>query len=321
MCSNGTIKDRGVFTSNVIENGQLCDEHYRMVLRVDNFPACYPGQFVQLLCCPSQDVSSAVPVAWDENNPPGLSGGELVEELALLRRPFSLAETVTGKEGTDLHIIYRTVGRGTTYLSGVAEGSEISVLGPLGTPFPIPAAGKTAILVGGGVGIPPMICLAKELARQSIETVAFCGVRSQRLLFLSGGSEEIQTDGIPAMCSDEFQRHQIKTAISSDDGTAGYHGFVTDMISLWMDKNPANPADLVVYSCGPEPMMEAVADLCRAREVECYLSLERRMPCGMGTCQSCIVTVADDSEQGWSYKLCCKDGPVFDASTIRLSGV
>ena len=88
------------------------------------------------------------------------------------------------------------------------------------------------------------------------------------------------------------------------------------MVGRWIENSAANSSELVVYSCGPEPMMEAAANLCRKSGIECYLSLERRMACGMGTCQSCIIKIADESDSGWNYRLCCKDGPVFDAANI-----
>ena len=96
----------------------------------------------------------------------------------------------------------------------------------------------------------------------------------------------------------------------------GCKGFVTDAFGRWWKGAGISPDELVVYACGPEPMMRTVGETCMAAGIECYLSLERHMACGMGTCQSCIVKIRDDSEQGWSFKLCCTDGPVFDAGDV-----
>lgn len=104
----------------------------------------------------------------------------------------------------------------------------------------------------------------------------------------------------------------IRTAISSDDGTVGYQGFVTSLLEKWI----SDRSDITLYGCGPEPMMKAIVDISSAANLKSFLSTERNMACGMGTCQSCTVKIADNSPSGWSHKLCCGDGPVFEGSKI-----
>ena len=105
-------------------------------------------------------------------------------------------------------------------------------------------------------------------------------------------------------------------SIATDDGSLGRAGFVDQAFEHWLDQAGLGAEDLVVYACGPEAMMQAVAEICLLREIECQLALERHMACGMGTCQSCVVKIRDGSDRGWSFKLCCTDGPVFDARDV-----
>jgi dihydroorotate dehydrogenase electron transfer subunit len=112
-----------------------------------------------------------------------------------------------------------------------------------------------------------------------------------------------------------IQLYCADTSIASDDGSIGFAGLVSEAFAAWLKDHQFGPEQITVYSCGPEPMERAIADLCAMRDIECQLALERHMACGMGTCQSCVVKITDD-QAGWQFKLCCTDGPVFDAKTI-----
>jgi dihydroorotate dehydrogenase electron transfer subunit len=257
-------------------------------------------------------------VDWPADRPPRLAGSDLVRAEALLRRPFSLAGRGEGPGGgTELEIIYRIVGAGTGWLEGVRPGSPISVLGPLGNAFAVRDDKPAAALVGGGVGIPPMIYLGEALARSGRHATAFCGVRSADLLplTLTDPSAGSHCAG-PGMCVSEFAANGIEAVVATDDGSLGLRGFVHKALERWL-AGQDGPADrLVVYACGPEPMMRAVAAVCLRGGIECQLALERHMGCGMGTCQSCVVRIRADNERGWVYKLVCADGPVFDARDV-----
>ena len=317
MCN--TDKSKGVYPAGVVVNKPLCDEHFLITLAVENFPQTQAGQFVQLQCAKPGPVTGSRVVDWDDNpdtpKPPVFELPELTENQRLLRRPLSLADARVNGETTELDIIYRVVGAGTNWLSQVKPGDEISVLGPLGTEFPIYPKKKFACLVGGGVGIPPMLYLAKALSEAGITPIAFCGVRSRNLLPLSLTAEPDQA-GNPANCTAEFTARGAQTVITSDDGSVGFGGLVIEPLRNWLETSGVNPDDVALYSCGPERMMQAVGEIAIEIGCACDLSLERSMACGMGTCQSCIVKIKDSSEQGWAYKRCCTEGPVFPARSI-----
>ncbi len=307
---------RGIFVGQVSASDALCDEHYRLTLSFESFPATRPGQFVQVQCRGLGEQADEKISQWAENAPPKFTQPELIGKEPLLRRPFSLAGRREQGGDVELDIIYRTVGIGTHWLGGVKIGDSLSILGPLGNGFEINESKSKAALIGGGVGIPPMIYLAGELAKQGKDAVAFNGVRTASLLPLKIDSAKVAADGKPGLSADEFSAVGVNAVITTDDGSLGYRGFIDVAFRSWLEKEKIDPQDLVVYSCGPELMMKAAGDCCIENEIECQLALERHMACGMGTCQSCIVKIREDSEQGWSYKLCCSDGPVFEAGSI-----
>ncbi len=313
-------RNRGVFEARTLRHAMLCREHFLLILQLERFPASKPGQFVQLQCRDLSQPEGAREVAWSQTQPPKLTQSELAEDQPLLRRPFSLAGRRDGPEGVELDIIYRVVGRGTDWLSRLKAGDRLSILGPLGNSFGIDSRRPQAALVGGGVGIPPMIYLAEALHEAGREITVFLGAQSRDLLpmnLLPGA--ETRPPGQPAPLLEPFAPYQTRDVLATDDGSLGRKGFVTDAMKDWLDKIPFDPSELVVYTCGPEPMMKAVANICTARSIACQVSMERSMGCGMGTCQSCICKTRAENERGWAYKLCCTDGPVFDAEKIIWS--
>ncbi|HLL89894.1 MAG TPA: hypothetical protein VK324_11380 [Tepidisphaeraceae bacterium] len=328
---------RGQFDSTVVENAPLCREHFRLTLRLDRFPPTRPGQFVQIAC---RDFSFDDPgereVEWVEGRPPRLDGTELSDPTSLLRRPFSLAgrRDLSGG-GVELDVIHRVVGLATGWLAALRPGDLVNVLGPLGNAFAPPPEGGIGLLVGGGVGIPPMIYLAEMLARRrsghdNPRAVAFCGAVTRDLLALTVTNDAPppkadKVDGAYNIA--EFARHGIPAVISTDDGSYGYRGFVTQALEQYLDLYLTDNADrgrAVVYTCGPEPMMKRVAEIAARRQVACQVAVERAMACGMGTCQSCVIRLrkgdagtqksvvgGQKAEPEWAYRLACTDGPVF----------
>ena len=294
-------RKRGTFLADVLVNRRICREHYLLRLGVRSFPPSRPGQFVQLECRSPAEHASARTVDWPDGRLPRLTQPDLVAAEALLRRPLSLAGREDTPDGARIELIYRAVGLGTQWLAGVSAGRRLSVLGPLGNAFPIRGGRGVAVLVGGGVGIPPMLYLGEALAHAGKRVVAFCGARTGELLSpeltdVAGGRAEV--------------------VVTTDDGTLGRAGLVGEALADWLDSEPAGADTMVVYTCGPEPMMRAVTELCHPRGIQCHVSLERHMACGMGTCQSCVIKIRSDPPPGWSYKLCCTDGPVFDAESV-----
>ena len=308
---------RGTFEMNVLANDRLCAGHYLLRLGAAAFPPTRPGQFVQLQCRSTSPHAPPRPVDWPEGAWPRLTGPELAGAEPLLRRPFSLAGRHGADDGAQIEIIYSVVGAGTRWLATVGLDDTLSVLGPLGNAFDVREDKPLAVLVGGGVGIPPLIYLASALHDAAKPSVALCGARSGEMLPLTPvQGAKISKSGWPTSCLAEFARSGIESAVATDDGSLGYPGFVTDLLEQTVDGVDHAADLLVVYACGPEAMMQKAGEICIARGIECQLSLERHMACGMGTCQSCICKVRSDSGEGWEYKLCCADGPVFDAGEI-----
>ncbi len=309
-------KKRGVFLAEVIQNAPLCHEHFKVTMRIEGFPPSRPGQFVQLQCRPPMPQTGLHTLEWDQSCPPKPTQAELTGKEPLLRRPLSLAGRVDKGTACEIELIYRTVGTGTNWLAGVKAGEPLSVLGPLGNGFTT-SKGKYAALIGGGVGIPPMLYQAKALAGAGKQVVAFCGTRSGDLLPVTlSDNVAASPAGEPTMCIAQFADFGVQSVIATDDGSLGYPGLVSEALGRWLVDLDIDPKELTVYSCGPEPMMQAVGEICTRHDFDCQLALERHMACGMGTCQSCIVKISDDTDQGWSYKLCCTDGPVFAAAEI-----
>lgn len=318
---------RDQYPSKVIENSFLCREHYRLVLEFPQFPPTEPGQFVQVACRDmGLDYAREMLRDWQAGPPPADVGLELAHPLAFLRRPFSLAGRRDGTFGVRLELIHRMVGVGTHWMSELKIGDTVDVLGPLGNRFRLPSANEVPLLVGGGVGIPPMLYLAEKLVGKN--GVAFCGALTRDLLPLTiredkaGATPAPQADSIDALNNiEEFARHGVAAVISTDDGSYGFRGFVTQALERYLDRNFSTPSPRrpVIYTCGPEPMMKRVAEIAAARDIECQVAVERAMACGMGTCQSCCIRLKRDPQRDgqafagkdWIYKLACTDGPVF----------
>jgi len=318
MCEcSSTTRRRGIFTAEVLENRRLCDEHYLVRLALATFPPTQAGQFVQLQCRGGGEQIVAREVDWPKGQPPRPTQPELTDREPFLRRPFSIAGRRDRDGRVELALIYRTIGAGTRWLSRAAIGQSLSVIGPLGNAFAVCDDKPAAALIGGGVGIPPMLYLAERLAAAGKRTVAFAGVRSGRLLPLTlTDSPAPSPVGRPEACVAEFAACDVEAVVCTDDGSLGRRGFVSDALIRWLDEAGVATGDLAVYSCGPEVMMRAVGDACIARGITCQLALERYMGGGMGTCQSCVFKMRADNEQGWVFKLVCTDGPVFDAVEI-----
>ncbi|MDO4267181.1 MAG: dihydroorotate dehydrogenase electron transfer subunit [Eubacteriales bacterium] len=208
----------------------------------------------------------------------------------LLPRPISLCG-IDKAEGR-LRIVYRTVGAGTKEFAGYQAGDDVEVMGPLGNGFPLErAAGKRVFLIGGGIGIPPMLETAKALGGGS---TAVLGYRDQ--LFLK----------------DEFEAYS-QVYVATEDGSAGTKGNVLDAI-----RRHELQAD-VIFACGPTPMLRALKAYAAEQGIECWLSLEERMACGIGACLACVCQSEDvDSHSHVHNKRICKDGPVFLAQEVEL---
>lgn len=237
----------------------------------------------------------------------------------MLRRAYSIAGLRRGADGVEIDVIFRVVGTATRWMETLREGEFVSLLGPQGNAFPISKNKPSAWMVAGGVGLPPMLWLAEALNKAGKSAVAFCGAQRRELLALTLDPNVVVDPSAKSstLCAKELARSGAGVVISTDDGSLGFRGYVGSAVSAFFEANNPDPESLVVYTCGPEPMMHAVAVFCTARGIESYLCMERNMACGTGMCQSCVVPSHDTSDAaGWSYRLCCTDGPIFPAEAI-----
>lgn len=201
-----------------------------------------------------------------------------------LRRPISICDAT---EKT-LRIVFQVKGEGTEILSQSKIGDDIDILAPLGHGFEIPK-GKKIAFIGGGIGVPPMLYSAK----QADNAVAVLGFRNKDAIILT----------------EDFEKECEKVYVTTDDGSAGIHGFTTDVL-----KKIINDVDLVC-ACGPTPMLKAIAQICKDNNKPCQVSLEERMGCGIGACLVCACKTLDKNGNT-EHSHVCKKGPVYNAEEV-----
>jgi dihydroorotate dehydrogenase electron transfer subunit len=208
----------------------------------------------------------------------------------LLRRPLSLCRI--DQDASECTLIYRKEGIGTTLLAEKRPGETVDVFGPLGNGFPLDAVekGQRALLVGGGIGVPPLYELAKQLVEKGVIVTNVLGFQTKDAVFYE---QEFSMFG--------------ETYVATVDGSYGMKGFVTDVI------DQRDISFDVLYACGPKPMLKELEQAFPHKEV--YLSLEERMGCGIGACFACVCRVPESET---AYKKVCSDGPVFKAGEVVL---
>ncbi|MCK4738841.1 MAG: dihydroorotate dehydrogenase electron transfer subunit [Deltaproteobacteria bacterium] len=211
----------------------------------------------------------------------------------LLRRPFSVFDAGKGW----IELLYRVVGRGTSLMSTLKKGDKVDVLGPLGKKFPTPKEKNKLIMVAGGIGIAPFYLLSKTLKNSKKDAVLFFGARTK----------------VDARLSAPIKKLGIKVKVSTEDGSLGRAGYVTDAVLDFIEK------DSVIYACGPMGMLKATAKLAKDAGVLCYVSLESSMACGIGVCLGCALKASEDVKKtkDKEYVLVCSEGPVFNSKDIE----
>ena len=209
----------------------------------------------------------------------------------VLPRPISICE-IDREKGT-LRIVYRVVGKGTEEFSKAEAGDSFEILGPLGNGFPIEEAkGKKVLMIGGGIGVPPMLQTAKEIEG---EAIIISGYRNQDLFL----KEELESAGT--------------LFIATEDGSVGTKGNVVDAI-----RENQIEADMM-FACGPKPMLRALKNYALEKGIPCWISMEEKMACGVGACLACVCQSKDvDSHSHVHNKRICKDGPVFLSTEVEL---
>jgi len=270
----------------VVEQEQLAKNTYRIRLRCPEIARrIVPGQFFMI----------RVP---GETDP-------------LLGRPFALYDVYEENgEAAGVDFGYIVVGKLTSLMSHWKQGDRVEIWGPLGNGFPLPDANHL-MMVAGGIGQTPFLAVAQEALNLRTygnppRTIAN---RPKRLSLCYGARSAEYLAGL-----NDFDLDGLDLRLSTDDGSRGHHGFVTDLL---LDAISSNDPPDCVYCCGPEPMMQAVAEICIKHSVPCWLSLETPMACGFGACFSCVVRVKQ-ADGTWDYRRTCVEGPVFPAEKVLL---
>jgi len=256
-------------------------------VRIESVTQLGGGYFIQALRCPEiaqqAQPGQFVMVAARESIDP------------LLRRPMAVYGLLRdGATPVGITILVQRCGRGTSLMSQARPGDWTRVLGPLGRPFEPVAGDLEHVLVMGGVGAAPFPLLAARLCAASQRVHAFVGGRSH--------------DNI--LCVDEFESLGVSVEVSTEDGSVGHRGLVTDPLSEYLQGR----SPVALYSCGPTAMMRAVDEIARRHGAAHQVSLEAPMGCGIGVCLSCVVPVRDGD--GWRYQRICREGPVFNAASL-----
>jgi dihydroorotate dehydrogenase electron transfer subunit len=234
-----------------------------------------------------------------------------------------------------VEILYKVLGKGTTALSQLRPGDRVDLLGPLGHGYHVPPDLTTALLVAGGIGVPPVVALAERLASSGLRVQGSgkgkSGRRSsvvghRRIVAFVGGKSSADV-----LCLTDLRKAGAALHVATEDGSLGHHGLVTDLLEAHI-KSRAARQQPTIFACGPHPMLHAVARIAEQYEIPCQVSLEAAMACGFGACMGCVIPVKSPELRVESlgqpvnhepstmnhiaYKLCCKDGPAFDAREI-----
>ena len=248
--------------AKIVANDEKAPDFFKIVFEAPEIAKkAKPGQFTMVRCS-------------DKTDP-------------LLRRPLSFHKiTKTGFE-----LLYEVVGKGTEILSKKKKGETLSVLGPLGNGFNVTSQ-DASFLVAGGMGIAPLLELARQLKKNTSKLAVFIGAKTKGHI----------------VCAEDFKNLDAEIHVSTEDGSMGYKGLITDLLSEKIKSNANCPA---IYACGPKAMLKSVSEIAKSCKTPCQVSLEARMACGTGACLGCAV----ETKNG--FKMACKDGPVFNGEDIK----
>lgn len=214
---------------------------------------------------------------------------QVAAEGFFLRRPISICD-IDKNKGT-ICLVFEVRGHGTDKLSELNKDCLIDIIAPLGNGFKVLEKGKKAICIGGGIGTPPMVGIAKEYGENA---TVISGFRNASAVILQ----------------EDFKAIGADTILCTDDGSAGIHGFVTDAFKAELNKEKPD----IVYACGPMVMLKNITKICEENGIYCQVSLEQRMACGVGACLVCVCRTVKDGQEFNSHV--CKDGPVFDSKEV-----
>ncbi len=267
------------FRAEIKANRALNTDYFLLTfMPLEDTPEPEPGQFY-LIGRFTEEKESAFPGSCNMNS-----------YDPLLKRPFSLFRKTRG----GLQILYRIRGKGTAMMRETMKGSIIHALGPIGNSYPMPAKDQTPFIVAGGVGIASVFSIAEKLALAKRKAIIHYGARSEGDLLMVGALRKVAR----------------MLSITTDDGSCGEQGCVTDAFSTFISRFLSSETGAVIYACGPRPMMAALKGIVKGRGISTYVSMEESMACGIGTCLGCVVRTVS------GHKRVCKEGPVFDINEI-----
>jgi len=320
------------FKGTVRKNSEFVKDHFSLCIQTGFVHKPAPGQFLQVLCDPGPHDESTRYRShrYSDGRWPTLRGIELLDKRPFLRRPFSIASYgpphSTRRTGdahfgaewmhlihwvqSEFEIIYRRLpeGPGTTALARDKAGDTIDIVGPLGRGFTISPLPKVALLVGGGIGSPPLVFLANELLRNGVEAHVFLGaVTASKIPFRLTGEAGNRIA--------RFERMGISPVVSTDDGSAGRRGLVTEALVEYLEKEWGPSSAIKIFACGPRPMLAALDGIAGRYKLPCEALLEERMACGFGACISCVCAVKEPGQKARFTRI-CTEGPAFDVATV-----
>jgi len=285
----------------ILANEQIGDRFWRITIAAPQIASTIsPGQFVNLKISPS-----------------------VYPFYPLLRRPFTVLKRIPRANPSAIEIVYEIVGKGTKLMTKLRKGDELDLIGPLGQGFSWKRFldKEVHVLVGGGIGSAALFMLAEEISqmipRYNLKLVIFIDARTKDELVLEA----------------DFKTLPAELRVATHDGQYGYHGYVTQMLEDYLDKEGVSHK-AIIYACGPEVMYHKLQQICRHYGVPAQISLERHMGCGIGACLSCVCKVRKKTvmkyrnlatshiqfvpEKELGYALVCKDGPVFNIEEVEF---
>jgi len=251
--------------AKILANDKMAEGRFKIILKAPSISKkAMPGQFVMVRC--SEDLDP------------------------FLRRPLSFHKI--GKAHFEL--LYQVIGKGTEILSQRKKGESLDIIGPLGNGFNTGKRSRPigrAILVAGGIGIAPLVALAKRLKADRVSLTAFLGTRTKGQL----------------LCIDDLKGLGARLHIATEDGSRGYKGLITNLLKRRLT---VHDSQAIIYACGPHQMLKAIAMVAKKKRLTCQVSLEERMACGTGACLGCAVKTMT------GIRMACKDGPIFKSGDI-----
>lgn len=260
----------------IVKNTQIKTGHFLLSVKLpESFQTPVPGQFVMVR--------------------------EKDRSYPLLGRPFSVYSIERREKTAIVEILYKVVGKGTVFLSMLKRGDLLEIFGPYGRGFEIFTQAGKVVLICGGIGVAPIAFLASHYRKlidiRNVELICYYGARSAESL--------VGFENVKGSCSNVF--------ISTDDGSTGYNGFVTEMFAN--DISSYDPENTKIYACGHRPMLKRLSELLLRNRLSCQVLIEERMACGVGACLGCAVRTNDEQGKG-RYIRACKEGPVFNIQDI-----